>query len=383
MGRCTTTFVCGPIGVFRKGHSESILDFKRPMRGKCRPLSTRTAINRFSDIDGSLITNKLWGIYYKPDFHFGRRTRGRHALSDRDGSGPGKGRSLRPPHPPISSWESSLLRCGVSALAFCQKRFEGKFNHYKKEPSGGIGAFTFYADSFPVFDVYHENCYIIADSNHGYKMIGWASWLRRNHGRNVAACWTHSDSRDTRKASCTRCRRARSRGVKIREFAMTDLEAHVQAEGRNELVQKVRAKNRRIGYYLYLLPVHFGSRDASSAKGFPPTTGSRPPSVASSLFTVRRQTSSWTASKTISATAPEASELVGIPDPEPLCNYPGISAWGVSSVPSFVTAKRGKIRVVISLRTVEANLQRIHEEFSQDHQGLHLRHGAEPGDDLV
>jgi len=58
----------------------------------------------------------------------------------------------------------------VSALAFCQKRFMGTMPKYKKEPSGGIGCFT--ADSFPVFDKFAENVYIIADSNHGYKMIG-------------------------------------------------------------------------------------------------------------------------------------------------------------------------------------------------------------------
>ena len=61
-------------------------------------------------------------------------------------------------------------RMWVSALAFCQKRFEGTMPLYKKEPSGGIGALT--PDSFPVFDVFHQNCYMIADSNHGYKMIG-------------------------------------------------------------------------------------------------------------------------------------------------------------------------------------------------------------------
>ncbi len=57
-----------------------------------------------------------------------------------------------------------------SALAFCQKRFEGQIKHYKNEPSGGIGCFT--PDSFPVFDHFRENVYVIADSNHGYKMIG-------------------------------------------------------------------------------------------------------------------------------------------------------------------------------------------------------------------
>ena len=57
-----------------------------------------------------------------------------------------------------------------SALAFCQQRFRGKSHLYKDEPSGGIGAFT--PDSFPVFDVFRDNCYVIADSNHGFKMIG-------------------------------------------------------------------------------------------------------------------------------------------------------------------------------------------------------------------
>ena len=47
---------------------------------------------------------------------------------------------------------------------------KGRCQKYKDEPSGGIGAMT--PDSFPVFDKFHENCYIVADSNHGYKMLG-------------------------------------------------------------------------------------------------------------------------------------------------------------------------------------------------------------------
>ena len=57
-----------------------------------------------------------------------------------------------------------------SGLAFCQARFAGQIGHYKNEPSGGIGCFT--PDSFPVFDNFKDNVYIVADSNHGYKMIG-------------------------------------------------------------------------------------------------------------------------------------------------------------------------------------------------------------------
>ena len=41
---------------------------------------------------------------------------------------------------------------------------------YHKESSGGIGCFT--PDSFPVFDHFKENVAVIADSNHGWKMIG-------------------------------------------------------------------------------------------------------------------------------------------------------------------------------------------------------------------
>ncbi len=61
-------------------------------------------------------------------------------------------------------------RMWTAALAHCQKRFEGKRPLYRKAPTGGIGAFT--PDSFPVFDVFVENAYVVADSNHGYKMIG-------------------------------------------------------------------------------------------------------------------------------------------------------------------------------------------------------------------
>ncbi len=49
-------------------------------------------------------------------------------------------------------------------------RFEGCHVSYHQAATGGIGAFS--ADSFPVFDQMLSNVYVIADSNHGYKMIG-------------------------------------------------------------------------------------------------------------------------------------------------------------------------------------------------------------------
>jgi methylglutamate dehydrogenase subunit A len=123
----------------------------------------------FSDVDGSLVTDQMWGIYYKPDFSFGGVQGGAMPYKiERDAD------SVKvDPYGPASPEfvvGGDFERMWCSALAFCQKRFEGKSSLYKKEPSGGIGAFS--PDSFPMFDVFRENCYIIADSNHGYKMIG-------------------------------------------------------------------------------------------------------------------------------------------------------------------------------------------------------------------
>ena len=63
-----------------------------------------------------------------------------------------------------------FVRMWTSGLAHCHKRFQGKRHRYKHERSGGIGAFTL--DSFPVFGTFRQNAYVIADSNHGFKMIG-------------------------------------------------------------------------------------------------------------------------------------------------------------------------------------------------------------------
>ncbi len=123
----------------------------------------------YSDYDDSLITDKMWGLYYKPDFHFGGIQGGAAPFKIQT---PADKVAVDPygiDSPDFIVGED-FAHMWCSALAHCQKRFEGKFEYYKNEPSGGIGAFT--PDSFPVFDVFRENCYIIADSNHGYKMLG-------------------------------------------------------------------------------------------------------------------------------------------------------------------------------------------------------------------
>ncbi len=145
-------------------------DIQKTNDGKIPPvIHVDTDAPLFSDEDGSLITEEQWGIYYKPDPHFG---------GIQGGAAPYKVEK-NPDDVAVDPYgtESTEFIVGpefahmwVSALAHCQQRFSGTLAKFSRDPSGGIGAFS--PDSFPVFDVFHQNCYVIADSNHGYKMLG-------------------------------------------------------------------------------------------------------------------------------------------------------------------------------------------------------------------
>ena len=122
-----------------------------------------------SVVDDSVITDEIWGIYYKPDFSFNGVQGGAMPYRVDKHSDEVAVDPYGPESPEFVAGEE-FAEMWCSALAFCHERFEGEYHKYRREPSGGIGAFT--PDSFPVIDVYRQNVHIIADSNHGYKMIG-------------------------------------------------------------------------------------------------------------------------------------------------------------------------------------------------------------------
>ena len=145
-------------------------DYLRTNEGKQPPvIHVDTDAPLYSDKDKKLITDKLWGIYYKPDIeglgvqggtspyivqkHFDKVNVDPYGLES-----------------PEYQTTDEFADMWSSALAHCQKRFEGKSNLYRKGPSGGLGCLT--PDSFPIFDRFLENVYMIADANHGYKMLG-------------------------------------------------------------------------------------------------------------------------------------------------------------------------------------------------------------------
>ena len=116
-----------------------------------------------------LVTEGPWGIYYKPDFSFGG-VQGGYVPYVVDKPADEVAVDPYGPDSPDFIVGAEFYRTWTAALAHCQKRFEGKSHLMDTEPSGGIGSFS--PDNFPVFDTFGDNVYFIADSNHGYKMIG-------------------------------------------------------------------------------------------------------------------------------------------------------------------------------------------------------------------
>jgi methylglutamate dehydrogenase subunit A len=111
--------------------------------------------------DRKLVTDELWGIYFKRD---------RHGVQG--GASPlVVGEELQlDPYPSTTDVDPDFPDMWCAALSHAMSRFEGCRPLYKQARSGGVGAFT--VDNFPVFDYLRPNVYAILDSNHGYKMIG-------------------------------------------------------------------------------------------------------------------------------------------------------------------------------------------------------------------
>jgi len=111
--------------------------------------------------DGKLITDELWGIYFKRDRH-GVQGGASPLVVDGDVE--------LDPYPQTTNVDPGFADMWCAALSHSMSRFEGCRPLYKDARSGGVGAFT--VDNFPVFDYLRPNLYAILDSNHGYKMIG-------------------------------------------------------------------------------------------------------------------------------------------------------------------------------------------------------------------
>ena len=147
---------------------------------------------------------------------------------------------------------------------------------------------------------------------------------------------------------------------------MTDLEAHVNREGRDELVRQVRAKIDELGVtYIYYQFISVTGRivgkgipadhwEQIAERGFQLVYGST-----ANLFTDRHSN--------YIGYGPEASELVGIPDPETFVQLP----WDKRVARVFCTCFRNREERENPgghlTSDCRGNLRIIHDEFQAKH----------------
>ena len=157
----------------------------------------------------------------------------------------------------------------------------------------------------------------------------------------------------------------------------TDLERHVNAPGRADLVKQVREKINELNIdYIYYQFISVTGRivgkgipadhwETIAERGFQLVYGST-----ANLFIDRYGD--------YIGYGPEAMELVGIPDPETFCQLP----WDKRVARVYCTCFRNReeredpgAHLTSDCR---GNLRILHDEFKEKHDGLHLRHGMEP-----
>ena len=156
----------------------------------------------------------------------------------------------------------------------------------------------------------------------------------------------------------------------------TELQAHVDADGRAQRVKAVRRKINDLGItYIYYQFVSVTGRivgkgvpadhwERLAEKGFQLVYGST-----ANLFVDRHGQ--------YIGYGPESSELVGIPDPETFVQLP----WDKRVARVFCTLFRNREERENAgghlTSDCRGNLRLIHEEFTKKY-GLHMRHGTEP-----
>src|SRR6476660_166856 len=103
-------------------------DFQKTNDGRMPPvIHVDTDAPLHSDRDGKLITDKLWGLYYKPDFNFGGIQGGSSPYVVAEEPDAVAVDPYGPDSPDFVVGEK-FIESWCSMLAHCQKRFEGKSN---------------------------------------------------------------------------------------------------------------------------------------------------------------------------------------------------------------------------------------------------------------
>ena len=103
-----------------------------------------------------------WGIYWKKD-----------ATGVQGGGVPvllGPAAEIEPYGRARNEVDSGFQHYFRAGLAWAMDRFRADGGRDQQRPNGGIGCFT--PDHYPIIDFVKPNVFLIADSNHGFKLLG-------------------------------------------------------------------------------------------------------------------------------------------------------------------------------------------------------------------
>ena len=183
--------------------------------GKLPPVLHVDSHAPLSADDGELVTDEQWGIYFK---------------QDKDGVQGGasplpKGHDFEVDPYPTGSAEPTFPDLWCAALSL-HGALRGQPPEVQRGPFRRRGAFT--ADNFPVFDYMRPNVFVIADSNHGYKMIAVGREVANMVLGEHSSLLHPSATSASRPATCTRSHTALSLELTQRAIAPSSSQAYAR-----------------------------------------------------------------------------------------------------------------------------------------------------------
>ena len=166
-------------------------------------------------------------------------------------------------------------------------------------------------------------------------------------------------------------------GIVTKIEVQTDLAAYVAEERRRELIKQVQAKITDLGIqYIYYQFISVTGRIVG--KGVPADHWEEIADRGIQLVYGATANLFLDRHRNYIGYGPEAAELVAIPDPETFCQLP----WDKRVARVYCTCFRNREEFenpgAFLTSDCRGNLKRIHAQFQQEHNGLHLRHGCEP-----
>jgi hypothetical protein len=167
----------------------------------------------YSDVDGSLITDKLWGLYYKPDFNFG---------GVQGGSSPYVVSQVpMVPIVPISSSAITSFTAGVLCSPIARSALKARSQSIKKTRNPAASAASRQTVSLSSTSS-ATTCSSSPTPTTAIRCWASANWSRRRSPAENLRSSNRSVSRATPKAGCIPCRKVPSRGVEAMSKLVPD-----------------------------------------------------------------------------------------------------------------------------------------------------------------